>query len=267
MTAASVVVLIGAVGIHGLGAASHIEDEVETRVADALLGVGADWVTFDVDGQIVLLSGEAPSAEAMKQAEEAVRTAEGSGGILFGAVTSVQSKIFIAPPPPPPAPPIAIAMAPEPTAPVAAEAPQAEVIETESEQSVEELLAACQDESADILKAQPINFDSKSANVGAEELETLHAVAAAINQCPNVHVIVEGHSDASGGASRNKALSLERARSVAESLKRELSRRSTVEARGFGEERPLVSNKTPAGRARNRRIEIKLEMPSAERAE
>jgi len=258
--------MIGAVGIHGLGAASRVEDEVETRVANALLEVDADWAAFDVDGQIVHLSGEAPTAEAMKQAEDAVRTAEGPGGILFGAVTSVQSRIFIAPPPPP-APPIAIAMAPEPAEPVAEEAPATEVAEAEPEQSAEELLAACQNASAQILKAQPINFDSKSANVGANELATLQAVASAINQCPNVHVIVEGHSDASGRASRNKALSLERAQSVAEGLKKHLGGRSTVEARGLGEEHPLVSNKTPAGRARNRRIEIKIETLSAERAE
>jgi len=266
MAAAGAVVMIGAAGIHGLGAASHVEDEVVARVAEALLEVGADWAAFDVDGQIVHLSGEAPTAEAMKQAEDAVRTAEGPGGILFGAVTSVQSKIFIAPPPPP-APPIAIAMAPEPAAPVEVEAPEAEIVETEPERSVEELLAACRNESADILKAQPINFDSKSANVGADELTTLQAVASAINQCPNVHVIVEGHSDASGGASKNKALSLKRAQSVAESLKKQLTGRSTIEARGLGEERPLVSNKTQAGRARNRRIEIKIEMPSSEHAE
>lgn len=76
---------------------------------------------------------------------------------------------------------------------------------------------------------------------------------------PGKHIRIEGHTDSSGGAATNKALSLRRAQAVRDALVAagvDASRISTV---GLGEADPVASNATAAGRARNRRVVVILE--------
>jgi outer membrane protein OmpA-like peptidoglycan-associated protein len=64
---------------------------------------------------------------------------------------------------------------------------------------------------------------------------------------------VTGHTDARGSAAYNRALSLRRARAVAAVL-----RSGRVRIVAAGESRPVASNRTAAGRPRNRRVEISV---------
>jgi outer membrane protein OmpA-like peptidoglycan-associated protein len=87
---------------------------------------------------------------------------------------------------------------------------------------------------------------------------TLDAVAAIANECPAFKITVEGHTDSEGIPERNNPLSERRAKAVSDYLISagvDPSRLSTV---GYGAERPIAGNETPDGRARNRRIELRV---------
>jgi OOP family OmpA-OmpF porin len=72
-------------------------------------------------------------------------------------------------------------------------------------------------------------------------------------------VAIEGHTDSIGTVEYNQRLSEDRAHSVAAQLVREGISRGRMSTRGFGEAKPIASNKTEAGRTRNRRVEVIIE--------
>lgn len=71
-------------------------------------------------------------------------------------------------------------------------------------------------------------------------------------------IVVVGHTDARGPTDYNQQLSKERATSVRQYLVDQGIDRSEIEAEGEGESEPIASNETPAGRARNRRVELRI---------
>jgi OOP family OmpA-OmpF porin len=77
-----------------------------------------------------------------------------------------------------------------------------------------------------------------------------------LKQHPNVRVHVDGHTDSVGSDAYNMALGERRARSVASALADEGISPSRMTTRSFGEQNPVASNETAAGRAENRRAEI-----------
>ena len=71
------------------------------------------------------------------------------------------------------------------------------------------------------------------------------------------HVIIEGHTDNIGTPASNLALSTNRAASVRSALVDRLGvPASSIEAKGFGDTRPVENNTTIEGRAHNRRVEV-----------
>lgn len=74
---------------------------------------------------------------------------------------------------------------------------------------------------------------------------------------PSAKILIEGHTDADGDAQTNQKLSEQRAEAVRLYLINTFNIVPTrVEAKGFGEERPIVNNDTPENKTLNRRIEI-----------
>jgi outer membrane protein OmpA-like peptidoglycan-associated protein len=70
-------------------------------------------------------------------------------------------------------------------------------------------------------------------------------------------ILIEGHTDSTGGKSANQNLSMNRALSVKDYLvDYDKNRYLDVKANGLDYQRPLASNATPGGRALNRRVEI-----------
>jgi outer membrane protein OmpA-like peptidoglycan-associated protein len=99
-----------------------------------------------------------------------------------------------------------------------------------------------------------IRFDTDSAVPRADSLPDLEALLALVRETRGVFVI-EGHTDSTGGAAYNKALSDARAKAVVEWLAARGVDRARLQASGFGLERPVADNATIAGRASNRRVE------------
>ncbi|HXG33189.1 MAG TPA: OmpA family protein [Bryobacteraceae bacterium] len=92
---------------------------------------------------------------------------------------------------------------------------------------------------------------------GAREL--LSRLAGVLLVAPEFRITIEGHSDSAGSPARNQRFSEQRAAGVREYLIQAHLDPARIEARGLGAERPVASNRTAAGRQRNRRVEIYIE--------
>ncbi len=102
-----------------------------------------------------------------------------------------------------------------------------------------------------------IYFNSGSAALLEESEPMLKQVAALVNSSPAGTLTIEGHTDNIGSAPYNQLLSAQRAAAVREAL---VSRYGVAPARlvaaGYGLTRPVETNATIEGRARNRRVEL-----------
>lgn len=105
-------------------------------------------------------------------------------------------------------------------------------------------------------------FASGSADLGKGQDKLLAKMADAISRFPGAAVTVEGHTDNKGGHEANVKLSQRRADAVARALEKKLALADgAIATNGYGPDRPLVSNKTAAGRAHNRRIDVVIAAP------
>ncbi|MEQ8274162.1 MAG: OmpA family protein [Deltaproteobacteria bacterium] len=102
-----------------------------------------------------------------------------------------------------------------------------------------------------------IEFKSGSARVDPKSFQLLAEVAAAIRGLPGAQrVSVEGHTDNRGSAKLNRRLSKQRARAVVAHLVRNGVDRRRLKFEGHGEDDPIATNDTPAGRKKNRRVDF-----------
>ena len=111
-----------------------------------------------------------------------------------------------------------------------------------------------------VIRLVGLNFDSGEAEVEAEFRGLLGKITQAAAVFPRSQIIVEGHTDAYGGDVTNLTLSRERAEAVSAYLSDELGVPAfRISAVGYGETRPIANNETAQGRARNRRIDVRIE--------
>lgn len=112
-----------------------------------------------------------------------------------------------------------------------------------------------------------ITFDFNSAIVRPEMRTQLQQVASILNQYPSTVIGVYGHTDNVGTAEVNQRLSEQRAQSVAGTLESFGVQSARMQVRGFGFTQPIASNATDAGRAQNRRVEIRVVPVSQEQVQ
>ncbi|PHS66875.1 MAG: cell envelope biogenesis protein OmpA [Flavobacterium sp.] len=106
--------------------------------------------------------------------------------------------------------------------------------------------------------AKTILFDTGKATIKEQSASVLNDIIGIMKEYPNAKFVVEGHTDSVGRDSSNMTLSTNRAESVLNYLESHGIADGRLTHQGYGEERPLDSNKTRAGRANNRRVEISL---------
>ena len=87
---------------------------------------------------------------------------------------------------------------------------------------------------------------------------TLDRLAEFLTSHPERNIVIEGHTDSTGEANYNRDLSRERAAAVRDALLARGVEGNRVEIRALGEEFPVATNETTAGRQLNRRVEIVL---------
>jgi len=107
-----------------------------------------------------------------------------------------------------------------------------------------------------------ILFDTGSAVLKPQAVEQVSKVGDVIAKYADDRVRVEGHTDSTGGAGANEELSLRRA----DAVKRVLTSRGVQDKQilvlGLGETKPVADNGTAAGRAKNRRVELHIDVPN-----
>ncbi|MGE8280748.1 MAG: OmpA family protein [Stenotrophomonas sp.] len=112
----------------------------------------------------------------------------------------------------------------------------------------------------DLVKAlnlMNIYFDTGSATITRDSLETLTNAANAIKQAPaGTKIEVGGYTDNTGDAAANVTLSQQRAEAVVAKLAELGVAADVLTGKGYGQEKPRASNDTEEGRAQNRRIEF-----------
>jgi outer membrane protein OmpA-like peptidoglycan-associated protein len=103
-----------------------------------------------------------------------------------------------------------------------------------------------------------ITFATDSARVDPSFYSVLDSVARVLIKFEKSQVAVEGYTDSTGSFEYNQQLSERRATSVARYLNSVGVSHLRLDARGLGERYPIANNDTEAGRAMNRRVEIKI---------
>lgn len=103
-----------------------------------------------------------------------------------------------------------------------------------------------------------ITFAVDSADLSPSFYNTLGGVAMVLKEYDKTYVNVVGHTDNTGSASHNQALSERRAASVGQFLISQGAAANRFNIRGVGFNQPVASNNTADGRAQNRRVEITL---------
>lgn len=103
-----------------------------------------------------------------------------------------------------------------------------------------------------------VHFASARFRVLPDSYPLLEQVVAVLADEPGLRIRVEGHTDDVGPAAVNQRLSQRRAEAVRAYLVARGVSPGRVEAAGYGAARPLTSNRTALGRARNRRTEFRI---------
>ncbi|MFT3756942.1 MAG: OmpA family protein [Pseudoxanthomonas sp.] len=103
-----------------------------------------------------------------------------------------------------------------------------------------------------------VTFDFNSAALKPQFYPALNNVARILVEYNQTIVEVSGHTDSIGTDAVNQRLSEQRASSVSSYLVGQGVQQVRIESVGFGKQYPIADNSTDAGRAKNRRVEIRL---------
>ncbi len=234
-------------------AISEVQAPTEAAARRAIADVGADWATFNVSGQWVVLEGKPPSREAANEVLNAVRKAKSP--TLFGEAepatwvydrfTWTEDSLLPS-----------SGNTPRIGEPGGANGNGA----APASPPTPEQMASCDESMARLLGASTIEFDTASTSLGATSDNSLTAIARAVNYCRGV-LRIEGHTDNVGSDANNNTLSRKRAEAVRAALIERGVPAERLVAEGFGSAKPVATNNNDDGRARNRRIEIRSVRP------
>jgi outer membrane protein OmpA-like peptidoglycan-associated protein len=126
----------------------------------------------------------------------------------------------------------------------------------ELERSLSAIASARTDSRGLIVTLPGIFFDTGSATLKPGARRSLEQIAEQLTANPTAYVVVEGHTDSVGGAQMNQRLSEQRAAAVRNFLAQQGVPGERIATTGRGQEMPIATNATPAGRQQNRRVEL-----------
>jgi outer membrane protein OmpA-like peptidoglycan-associated protein len=110
-----------------------------------------------------------------------------------------------------------------------------------------------------LISAYGFYFPSGGAEILAQNFELLNKIISALRQFSGSRLEISGHTDSIGDEETNLPLSRKRAENISKFLVEVGNIESAnIITRGYGESRPVASNETAEGRAKNRRIELMI---------
>lgn len=199
-----------------------------------------------------VLTGQSPKGQ--KLLEDVAR--EGGCGFFVTGDSIASSegmadfveKVFLKRKPPAAPAPAPVTVAPPPAAPAVAEEVKEAKIERQAGPAVEE--AAPERITLKVL------FDTNKAVVKSKYYSEIKKVADFMKKYPTVTAVIEGHTDNVGKVAANVKLSQRRADAIKKILVEKYKiGKSRLKAVGYGPKKPIASNKTAAGKQKNRRVE------------
>jgi outer membrane protein OmpA-like peptidoglycan-associated protein len=104
-------------------------------------------------------------------------------------------------------------------------------------------------------------FNTDSAVLKPEAVEQVAKLGDILAKYPDDRIRIQGHTDSTGTVAHNEELSMRRARSVRDVLAGRGVKPEQMLVEGVGEARPIADNRTAAGRAQNRRVELHIDVP------
>ena len=104
-----------------------------------------------------------------------------------------------------------------------------------------------------------VEFDFDKSTIKKGYYKDIDDLAKVMKDYPDLNVAIEGHTDSVGTAAYNKKLSQRRAEAVKEYMVENGIDANRIKAQGFGEDKPIASNKTKEGRQQNRRVEAAVD--------
>lgn len=102
----------------------------------------------------------------------------------------------------------------------------------------------------------PVLFEDTTATIRSVSFPVLEVIAEVLKEHPTIRFEVQGHTDSQGDDAENMTLTQARAEAVVRFLVQHGIEPSRLTAKGYGETRPIESNRTSQGREVNRRIEL-----------
>lgn len=106
--------------------------------------------------------------------------------------------------------------------------------------------------------AKRIQFQQAKATLLPQSLKVLNEVAQVLTENPDLKLFIEGHTSNQGNYDMNMKLSDDRAAAVRSYLISKGIGEERLSSKGYGPNKPIADEKTPAGRVLNRRVELKL---------
>ena len=125
-----------------------------------------------------------------------------------------------------------------------------------------------QKERGTTITLEDINFGFGKAELLPGARQTIDPLVEVLKKDPKRNILIEGFTDSIGNDQYNIKLSLQRANAVRDAITAKGISADRITTKGYGEQFPVASNETPAGRQMNRRVEIIIlnEGVSAEQA-
>jgi OmpA-OmpF porin, OOP family len=108
------------------------------------------------------------------------------------------------------------------------------------------------------LAAKNIFFGFASADIVEKSLSSLDEVITVMQQSPGMKLKIEAHADNKGSFLRNIYWSEQRAKAVADYMISKGIAAERIQYKGYGDSQPVADNATEEGRAKNRRVELKV---------
>lgn len=137
---------------------------------------------------------------------------------------------------------------------------EAELVKARREaQDLQKQMAALQAEKTErgmVLTLGDVLFDINEATLAPGAARNIDKIASFMQNYPDRHAVIEGHTDSMGDDDYNMDLSRDRAFAVRQALVDAGIPASRISTQGFGETMPVASNTTSSGRQENRRVEI-----------
>jgi OOP family OmpA-OmpF porin len=250
----------GAVSSLRYGSGEPVNFENAARQALAFLPQMAEGeVRFD--GRAWVISGTPASAEAARSIQSQFserKLAEAGWGLSLATPAQIAVAEADPVPPQPAAEPVQQAQPAGAVAPTQPETVPSVQPSVRPSLSPAAQRTQCAEQLAILSAQNAILFRSGAAILAMEAGTMLDQIAATLQNCPEIMVNIEGHTDSDGEARANLALSVARAEAVANALVERGIVSDRLYVLGFGEAQPISDNATQAGKAQNRRIVVSV---------